>query len=153
MASSLLPTTPFPPFSPYDSAPATRWALWKSRLENFLIGYNITDAGRKTALLLHFVGEESHRIFLSLELETVREAPAPKDTYIQALRALDNYFIGEKNMEYEVYTFRQARQKNDESIDTYHTRLRGLAEHCEFHVTAREIKSHIIVSCTSTRLR
>ena len=153
MASGLLPTTPFPPFSPYDSAPATRWALWKSRLENFLIGYNITDAGRKTALLLHFMGEETHKIFLSLELETVGEAPAPRDTYIQALRALDNYFIGEKNMEYEVYNFRQARQKNDESIDAYHTRLRGLAEHCEFHDAAREIKSHIIVSCTSTRLR
>ncbi|XP_048765085.2 uncharacterized protein LOC125672921 [Ostrea edulis] len=38
-------------------------------------------------------------------------------------------------------------------MDAFHTRLRHLAEHCEFDDTEREIKSQIIQGCESSRLR
>jgi len=52
-----------------------------------------------------------------------------------------------------VYKFRQAKQSANESIDSFHTRLRQLAHNCEFTENDREVKSQIIQGCQSTRLR
>ena len=49
--------------------------------------------------------------------------------------------------------FRQAKQETSQSIDTFHNRLRKLAEICEFVNVNNEIKSPIIHSCNSSRLR
>ena len=40
-----------------------------------------------------------------------------------------------------------------ETIDQFHTRLRGLAKYCDFHDTDFEIKMQIACNGTSTRLR
>ena len=56
-------------------------------------------------------------------------------------------------MEFEVYTLRLVRQKVGESMDTYQARLRALAKNCEFANLDGELKSHIIQTCVSTRLR
>ena len=40
-----------------------------------------------------------------------------------------------------------------ESLDSYCTRLRRLAQTCEFTIEDEEIKSHIVVFCLSSRLR
>ena len=49
--------------------------------------------------------------------------------------------------------FRNASQNSGESLDSYCTRLRRLAQTCEFTNEDEEIKSHIVVSCLSSRLR
>jgi len=49
--------------------------------------------------------------------------------------------------------FRNATQNSGESLDSYCTRLRRLAQTCEFGHVDEEIKSHIVVSCLSSRLR
>jgi len=54
---------------------------------------------------------------------------------------------------HEVYNFRQTKQKEGESLDSYHTRLRQLAKTCEFTDVAKEIKEHIVLTCTSSSLR
>lgn len=46
-----------------------------------------------------------------------------------------------------------AKQRADENITEYHTRLKGLAEYCEFTDKNKEIKSQIIQSCVSQKLR
>lgn len=51
------------------------------------------------------------------------------------------------------YLFRQTRQLEDETLDAYHTRLRQTAAKCEFTNVDKEIKSQIILSCSSSRLR
>ncbi|XP_014666498.1 PREDICTED: uncharacterized protein LOC106808332 [Priapulus caudatus] len=58
-----------------------------------------------------------------------------------------------RNREYDVYRFRQAKQNQGENIMTYCTRLRKQAEYCEFPNLNGEIKSQIIQSCLSSRLR
>ncbi|KAL9969335.1 hypothetical protein ACROYT_G021535 [Oculina patagonica] len=57
------------------------------------------------------------------------------------------------NKTYEIYMFRNASQNSGESLDSYCTRLRRLAQTCEFDNEDEEIKSHIVVSCLSSRLR
>ena len=40
-----------------------------------------------------------------------------------------------------------------ETIDEFHTRLRGMSRHCQFHDVDREIKSQIIQKCRSEKVR
>ena len=66
---------------------------------------------------------------------------------------LDGYFSPKKNVDYEVFQFRQAVQKVSETVDQFATRLRKLAAHCEFSNLERELKSAIIQNCHSKCLR
>ncbi|CAB4044596.1 Retrovirus-related Pol poly from transposon, partial [Paramuricea clavata] len=73
--------------------------------------------------------------------------------YEAAVGKLTEYFAPQTNIAYEVYNFRQARQNQGESLDSYHVRLRQLAKTCDFTDIDKEMKEHIILSCTSNTLR
>ena len=57
------------------------------------------------------------------------------------------------NTTYEVYNFRQAKQKDGETLESFHTRLRSLAKTCDFANPDKEIKEQIILNCQSNPLR
>lgn len=67
------------------------------------------------------------------------------DNYEVAKAKLKEYFYPQKNRRYEVYRFRQAMQKTDETLHEYHTRLRTMAATCEFN---DEIEQQIIIGGT-----
>ena len=73
--------------------------------------------------------------------------------YDTAVAKLNEYFSPQTNIAYEVFNFPQSKQNEDESLDTFHTRLRQLAKTCEFSDINKEIKEHIILTCTSSSLR
>ena len=50
-------------------------------------------------------------------------------------------------------SFSQARQQPNETLDQFTTRLRQLASTCEFTSVEKEIKSQIILNCSSSHLR
>ncbi|KAL5018211.1 hypothetical protein ScPMuIL_003933 [Solemya velum] len=152
MAASL---PPFPTFNVHDEgSTSVRWKRWKERLDNLLVALDIKDVARKKALLLHYAGDEVHDIFSTLTLAPIVAVnDAPPNVYTQATTALEKYFIPKRNKEYDVYQFRQAKQKVGENVTTYNTRLRKLAEYCEFADIEAEIKSQIVQSCSSARLR
>ena len=75
--------------------------------------------------------------------------PAVDNAYTATKRALDAHFSPKRNVEFEVYTFRLARQNVVESMDTYQASLRALAKYCEFANVDGELKSHIIQTCVS----
>ena len=75
------------------------------------------------------------------------------DDYTTVLAKLDEYFLPNKNVDYETFQFRQATQKSDETVDQFVTRLRKLADHCEYTDLNRELKLAIIQNCTSKRLK
>lgn len=122
-----------------------RWKKWLQRFEVYLDAYDIKVDKRRRALLLHSAGYEVQDVFETLENRG--------EDYDAAKAALNAYFLPKVNKAYEVYIFRNAKQKQGESLDAYNTRLRQLAETCSFTNTDEEIKSHIILSCSSTRLR
>ena len=66
---------------------------------------------------------------------------------------MTTYFTPKQNREYEIYVFRQAKQESNESISAFHTRLRQQAVTCEFDDVDREIKTQIVQSCSSHKLR
>ncbi|CAB3986353.1 Hypothetical predicted protein [Paramuricea clavata] len=108
---------------------------------------NITDATQKRALLLHYAGPDVDDIF-----ETLPDTGEDKD-YKKAVECLNTYFVPKVNMVYEEYQFRQAKQRSNENLASYHTRLRRLAKHCGFADVDKEIRTQIVFSCTSHKLR
>ena len=53
----------------------------------------------------------------------------------------------------EIYTFRNCKQKEGQTLDEYLTELRKLAKHCEFTDIDKEILSQLIQHCRSNQLR
>ena len=117
-----------------------------------IVALNITDPARKNkkTLLLHLAGDTVYDIYQGLVVPDVADE---NNVYINAKRALDAHFNAQRNTEFEIYTFRKTRQRSTETLDAYHARLRSLTKHCDFANTDAEIKSHIIQTCTVTRLR
>ena len=87
-------------------------------------------------------------ILLVLLCETLSPATIG-DNYADTLKVLNDYFLPKKNVEFEIYKFRQTKQEVNESLDTYYTKLKQLAKYCEFDNIEKEIKSQIIQSCLS----
>jgi transposase InsO family protein len=145
MATSL---PQFPAFGVHESGnTGLKWAKWVLKFENLMVALDIESAKRKRALLLYYAGDEVYEVFATLP-----ETGGEKD-YDVARDKLTQYFDPKKNIEYEVYIFRREKQNAGESLDTFHTRLRQLAMTCAFENTDREIKTQIVQSCLSSRLR
>ncbi|XP_077862706.1 uncharacterized protein LOC144344781, partial [Saccoglossus kowalevskii] len=125
-----------------------RWEKWLKKFETFLVAYDIKNNARKRALLLFSAGDEVTDVF-----ETLPDVEGSDNVYKAAVDALNKYFLPKVNKTYEVNVFRHATQKTDESLDQYFTRLKQLARNCGFHDVNEEIKSQIVLSCVSTRLR
>ena len=107
---------------------------------------NITDARRLKAILLHYVGEDVFE--LSESLGIVSDTP-----FEETKRILTAYFAPQRNVEYEVFVFRQAEQHADETLDKFNARLKQLAKNCNFHETDREVRSQIIQKCRLSKVR
>ena len=116
----------FPIFEVHlDGSTGPRWKKWITRLERLLTAMNITDKQQKKALMLDFAGPEVDEIF-----DTLEDSETETD-YKAAVEKLTEYFAPQTNIAYEIYNFRQARQNQGESPDSYHIRLRQLAKTCD----------------------
>ena len=99
---------------------------------------------RKRALLLHIGGEE---VFEIAETEEMG------NTYTELKTALTKYFDPQRNVGYEIFTFRQATQQPGETLDKFYIRLKLLSKNCDFRDVNREIKSQIIQKCSLAKVR
>ena len=147
MALNLKPLPEFNPDGEVGSSLAARWRLWLSDFDTFLIASGIRDASRKRALLLYQAGSRVREIFHQLE-----DVGTDAD-YDQAREKLTAYFEPQKNQRYEVYKFRQTRQKEGETLDKFHTRLRNLSSNCEFTNPDFEIEQQILTGGSSSKIR
>ena len=58
-----------------------------------------------------------------------------------------------KNLSYDRYVFKKAKQFEDEDAATYITKLRTLAQSCEYQDINVEIRDQFVVTCESVKLR
>ena len=110
---------------------------------------DIKSNARQRAMLLYAAGPKVEAIFDTLP-DTGQD-----DDFKTACEKLTEYFSPSKNVPFEVYKFRQAKQQEHETLDAYYTRLctLSLAKTCEFADTDTELKQQIIEGCSSNRLR
>ena len=139
MAANFLPN--FPSFEVHiDNNAGPRWEKWLSRFNRLTVAMKITDDEQKRAMLLHYAGHEVDEIF-----DTLPDT-GDDDDFDKAVEKLNEYFSPKTNTTYEVYTFRQSKQKDGETLDSFHTRLRTLSKYCKFPDTDKEIKEQIILN-------
>ena len=86
----------------------------------------ITKANKKRALLMHYGDPEVDEIF-----DTLQDVGEDKD-YENAVEKLTVHFSPQVNVTYEVHNFRQAKQEDGETLESFHTRLRSLAKTSDF---------------------
>ena len=135
-----------PPFDPV-SDPTSLSQRWKAWRRTYIAAVGVTGGKQKRALLLYQAGAATQELFDTLS-DTGRE-----DDYNTAIQKLEEYFIPKTNVDFEIFQFRQAAQKDDETMDQFVTRLHTLAVHCEFTDLDKELKSTIIQHCKSKHLR
>ena len=117
---------------------------------------NLTDPERKLALLLDYAGDDVHNDYLTLTVPPAaggNNPPPGNDIYSRSVVALNNHYAPQVQREYEIFSFRTAKQEENETIDQFVTRLRKLGATCDFANLSAEIKSHVIQRCKSSRLR
>ena len=110
----------------------------------------IQDTKHQKALLLYQAGPKVREIFNQLSYVN---GEGDKDNFATTKAKLIEYFEPQKNRRYEVYRFRETRQGNQESLDTFHTRLRQISSTCEFEDVDFEIEEHIIIGGRSSGIR
>ena len=104
----------FPQFEVhFDGNAGSRWKKWLGRFGRLTIGITISDEKQKRALLLHNGGPEVDEIF-----DTLQDDGEDKD-YEKAVEKLTTHFSPRVNVMYEVYTLRQAKQKDGETLDCF----------------------------------
>ena len=133
-------------FNVHESAAGSKWKKYLLRFKNMMDAFEITDDKRKKALLLHYAGEDTFNIYTTF-------TGYDNLNFTQLCEKLNGYFNPKKCVEYEVHKFRKLSQKEDESLDDFHTRLQLRADDCEFQNKELEIKMQVIQKCKSNKLR
>ena len=72
---------------------------------------------------------------------------------LQEGRRKTSHFSPQVNVTYGIYILRQGKQKDGETLYSFHTRLRSQAKTCNFANPDKEIKEQIILNCRSNSLR
>ncbi|KFD51207.1 hypothetical protein M513_07971, partial [Trichuris suis] len=100
----------------------------------FLSGEQLTEPDKRRATLLTVMGSPAYTILRSL---ISPESPATK-TFEELTQVLRSHFMPQTSLIYKRFLFHKRFQLKDESIATYVTELRRLAEECEFGNTLME---------------
>ena len=103
----------------------------------------VSNDNQKRAILLHSSGKRVREIFSTLTTGT---------TYDEACEALDTHFKPMKNIIYDRWLFRNAKQTQDETSAQFMVRLRRLAETCEYPNNDEEIRDQFVCGCYDRKL-
>ena len=146
--------TSLPSFEPFvvhgndlDLHVGERWVRWLARFDVLSKALHVTDGAQRKAMLIHYAGEEVFDIFETFNTE--QKGSEDNEGYQVLCDSLTKHFQLRKNIDFERYRFRLARQEPNESMMSFYTRLRKLAKYCEFSNLDLEIKGQIIQGCTS----
>ena len=107
-----------------------RWRTWMLRFENRIKAINLTDPERKLVLLLDYAGDYVHDGYLTLTVPPAaggNNHPPGNDIYSRSVVALNNHYAPQVQREYEIFSFRTAKQEenNTRSICNTTTRVGG----------------------------
>ena len=123
----------------------TSWKKWKEEFELFIAASGISDKKQALALLLHLGGPQLRDIYSTLKEDG--------DNFDLVKQKFTSYFQPRKNTTYERFKFKDSKQEKGESNTVYVTRLKTLAESCEFASQDDEIRDHFIYTCRSKTLK
>ena len=162
MANATLP--PYPSFDTEDdiSALPQKWEEWVDGLEDMMAALAVTDHARKWSMLKFYGGDKIRKLEKQLAYDKAAlfgadaaGAGGRTDHYAQLKTALTNHFAPCVNETFARFQFRSISQDENESIDTFITRTRSQAAHCNFHAEDLngQIRDQIVFGCNSKKIR
>lgn len=110
---------------------------WLKLFKYFVAGTIITDGTQKMALLLHLVGPNVEQIVDTLEIT------GEANDFDAAVNSLNSHFQQKKNISFERHQFRLEKQKNNESVQDFCTRLKQLPISCDFADNDEMIRKNV----------
>lgn len=129
-----------------------RWEKWKRAFEVFLQALDVTEHGKKRAILLHTAGLQLQDIYYNIPGAHIEEAE-DTDVYKTAITKLDEYFSPKQSKIYERHLFRLMKQESDEKLEKFLVRLRHQADKCKFSNIEENLIDQITEKCSSAELR
>ena len=109
-----------------------RWKIYMNEVNLFLLASGITNDTQKRAVLLHVSGKQVRQVF-----NTFTDVGT---SYQDACDKLQEHFVPKKNIIYERWQFRNARQTEAENCLSLVTRLKNMAETCEYGNPDEEVR-------------
>ena len=135
--------------------PQIPWKQWISGFMIYLsaVGGDEFSAGRKRAILLHCLGVEGQRVFVTIP-DCDASPPSGQDVFTLAVSLLENQFAKAINVVAERYKFKQRFQKEGESFSQFISALRELAKTCDYGDKHDEmLRDQIIEKTNSNKVR
>ena len=104
------------------------WMSYLERLEEYFITNDIKSAKKKKAILLSVAGADTYQLIRSL---VTPEKPKEK-TFEQLVKLVQEHHQPTPPAIVQHYKFNSRTQSTGEPVVTFVTKLRRLAEHCQF---------------------
>ena len=106
---------------------------------------NITEDKSKVATLLHFEGDY---------IRDISDNAVPKvEGYNPTAEYLNKHLNPKTNDPFEIYKFQKTIQDSDETVQQFCSRLRSIANRCNFDNEDKHIKMQLILGTHSDKLR
>ncbi|KAK7865355.1 hypothetical protein R5R35_006836 [Gryllus longicercus] len=127
------------------------WKNWKQSFETYMVasGGNEKSDLVKIAILLHVLGEETMRIYDTLDI-----TEDEKKVYATVMTKINNYFVPQVNTSVETYKFNCRVQGQSETFDSFVTDLKRMSALCDFgNARDRLIKDKIVQGVCDQNLK
>ena len=111
------------------------WTSYTERLAQYFVANDITDAGKKRAILLSACGPSTYQLIRNLASPT---KPAEK-SYDDLVKLVSDHLHPTPTVACQRYNFNTRKQKEGESIAEYVAELRRIAEHCKYDAMLEEM--------------
>ena len=105
------------------------WTQYSERVDCFFKANGITDGSKKRATLLAIIGPSAYKLLHSLVAPTKPDEKA----YDELVAAMAKHHDPAPSEIVQRYRFNSCSRKENESVATYLSELRTLAEHCNYH--------------------
>ena len=126
------------------------WTQYVERLEHFFVANDITDAGKKRAVLLSVVGASTYALLRNLVSPT---KPGEK-SYSELVAVLQEHYNPTPSETIQRSRFNSRFRKPGESVSTFVAELRALAEFCNFGGSLDEmIRDRIVCGITHGKIQ
>ena len=126
------------------------WTSYTERLAQYFVANDITDAGKKRAILLSACGPSTYQLIRNLASPT---KPAEK-SYDDLVKLISDHLHPTPTIACQRYNFNTRKQKEGESIAEYVAELRRIAEHCNYDAMLEEmLRDKLMCGVRDRRMR
>lgn len=156
------------PLAPFNDAVDTsdlrrEWEEWLRAFELLLELKQVDSQHQRLVLMLARGGRGLQRIYFNLRPvhDEIHPQPAkvplaPQETpeYDNAVKRLNNFFVGKRNERVELEVFRSLKQSSEESFNNFILKLRTQAARCDFRDREeKEILQQVTMGARDDRVR